>query len=304
MESAFGFEGACNQVVGRLAPEVRERPDALLDRAEVLLDDYGVAATTPRRDQISNRFLSDEIEQLGKFAVVMPAIFLAVAALVLSILMGRLAEQQRTTIGTLKAIGYSDGQVYRPPAEVRRRRGAGRRPGGLRARLPDGRGPDGAVPPVLRAAERWRTASSRRSTRSGWRSASPAPCSAWRGGPGRAPARAGRGDAAEAAGRRAGDLDRAARRGSGAARARLADGPAEPPAERPAEPRRRLRLGDGRRLARHGLAGRGGGRVRDRLPVPADPAERRRPDLPRRPGPRRPAARPGACRGSTTPSRR
>ncbi|RUL85544.1 ABC transporter permease [Tautonia sociabilis] len=113
MEAAFGFEGACNQVVGRLSPEVRDRPDALLDRAELLLEDFGVASTTPRRDQISDRFLSDEIRQLGTFAFVMPAIFLGVAALVLNILMARLTEQQRTTIGTLKALGYSDGELYR-----------------------------------------------------------------------------------------------------------------------------------------------------------------------------------------------
>jgi putative ABC transport system permease protein len=112
MEAAFGFEGACNQVLGRLSPGVRERPDALLDRAELLLEGFGVASTTPRRDQISNQFLSDEIRQLGTFAFVMPAIFLAVAALVLNVLMGRLTEQQRTTIGTLKALGYSDGALY------------------------------------------------------------------------------------------------------------------------------------------------------------------------------------------------
>ncbi|QDV34298.1 ABC transporter permease [Tautonia plasticadhaerens] len=112
LEAAFGFEGACNQVVGRLSPGVRDRPDALLDRAELLLEDFGVASTTPRRDQISNRFLSDEIRQLGTFAFVMPAIFLAVAALVLNVLMGRLTEQQRTTIGTLKALGYTDGALY------------------------------------------------------------------------------------------------------------------------------------------------------------------------------------------------
>jgi putative ABC transport system permease protein len=42
----------------------------------------------------------------------MPAIFLAVAALVLNVLMIRLIEQQRTVIGTLKAIGYSDAQIF------------------------------------------------------------------------------------------------------------------------------------------------------------------------------------------------
>src|SRR5205085_11768430 len=59
-----------------------------------------------------NRFLSDEIKGLGVFATIMPLIFLAVAALVLNVLMVRLIEQQRTIIGTFKALGYSDGQIF------------------------------------------------------------------------------------------------------------------------------------------------------------------------------------------------
>ncbi len=34
LEDAFDYEGACNQVLGLLAPDSRSRPDALLDRAE------------------------------------------------------------------------------------------------------------------------------------------------------------------------------------------------------------------------------------------------------------------------------
>jgi putative ABC transport system permease protein len=44
--------------------------------------------------------------------VIVPAIFFTVAALVLNVLLTRLADQQRTVIGTLKALGYSDGQVF------------------------------------------------------------------------------------------------------------------------------------------------------------------------------------------------
>ena len=68
--------------------------------------------TTPLEDQLSNQFLSQEIQGLRSFAVIMPCIFLAVAALVLNVLLSRLAEQQRTVVGTLKALGYSDGQVF------------------------------------------------------------------------------------------------------------------------------------------------------------------------------------------------
>lgn len=105
------FKDACNQIVGRLVPGAEADLDLVLERIERMLDPYGVLAVTPRQRQASHRFLSDEITGLGITAAVMPAIFLVVAALVLNILMSRLAERQRTVIGTLKAIGYSDRQV-------------------------------------------------------------------------------------------------------------------------------------------------------------------------------------------------
>jgi putative ABC transport system permease protein len=111
LSAVFDMEGACNQVVGRLDPAVRERPQRVLDEAERALDRYGVLATIPRKDQVSHRFLDSEIESLGVFAFFLPTIFLGVAALVLGVLMSRLADRQRTVLGTLKAIGYSGGKL-------------------------------------------------------------------------------------------------------------------------------------------------------------------------------------------------
>lgn len=111
-EEVFDFDGAANQLVGLLTPEYRQRPDDVLRRAEQQLEDYGVFAVTPRKDQSSNRFLSDEIAGLGVFATIMPTIFLAIAALVLNVLMARLIEQQRTIVGTLKGLGYSGGPIF------------------------------------------------------------------------------------------------------------------------------------------------------------------------------------------------
>jgi putative ABC transport system permease protein len=105
------FKDSCNQVVGRLTPGGRNDVDLLLQRIDRMLDPYGVLATTPRDRQASNRFLSDEIHGLGISATILPSIFLVVAALVLNVLMSRLAERQRTIIGTLKALGYSDRRV-------------------------------------------------------------------------------------------------------------------------------------------------------------------------------------------------
>jgi len=111
-EEVFDMQGACNQIVGRLSPPEAVRPLELLRRAELLLDDYGMLNAVPLRDQASNRFLSNEIEGLRAFGIINPAIFLMTAAMVLNVLLSRLAEQQRTVVGTLKALGYSDQRLF------------------------------------------------------------------------------------------------------------------------------------------------------------------------------------------------
>lgn len=105
------FKDACNQVVGRLVPGAQGDVDLVLDRIDRALSPHGVLEITPRRQHASHRFLTDEITGLAVTATVMPAIFLGVAALVLNIVMIRLAQRQRTIIGTLKAMGYSDREV-------------------------------------------------------------------------------------------------------------------------------------------------------------------------------------------------
>jgi len=111
-EDVFDFDGAANQVLGRLTPDASKHPGALLRRIEDLLAPYGVFSSASLADQPSNKYLTQEIEGLKSFGLVMPMMFLAVAALVLNVLLTRLADQQRTTIGTLKALGYSDRQVF------------------------------------------------------------------------------------------------------------------------------------------------------------------------------------------------
>lgn len=111
-EEVFDFDGAANQVVGQVASRGHGQLESVLDAAERRLDSYGVFTTTPRRLQVSNQFLEGEIAGLGATAAIVPAIFLLVAGLVLNVLITRLARQQRTVIGTIKALGYSDWQVF------------------------------------------------------------------------------------------------------------------------------------------------------------------------------------------------
>ncbi len=116
-EEVFDLEGATNQILVRFAGGGEggrgEAAGAEIARQiETHLDAYGVLQSTALKYQASNQFITGEVDQLGTFATIFPGIFLLVAALVLNALMLRTARQQRTVIGTLKAVGYSDGQVF------------------------------------------------------------------------------------------------------------------------------------------------------------------------------------------------
>ena len=107
------LDGAYNQIIGLAHDASRTSLDNTLDRMEAELDAYGVTVTTPIQEQASARFLADELKGLKVSATVMPGIFLGVAALVLNVLMSRMVAQQRTVIGTLKALGYTTGFITR-----------------------------------------------------------------------------------------------------------------------------------------------------------------------------------------------
>ena len=107
-EDTFGFNSACNSIVGLLAPEAQHDAKRIVEELSDKLSPYGVFVGLTRSEQFSPMVLDGEMKQLKSMAFIFPLVFLVVAALVLNILMIRLAEQQRTVIGTLKAIGYEN----------------------------------------------------------------------------------------------------------------------------------------------------------------------------------------------------
>jgi putative ABC transport system permease protein len=112
-EDMFGFEGACNGIVGLLTPEGERDVRGVLERLSRELAPFGVLNAYARKDQFSAQMIDGELQQLGTTSVLLPAVFFGIAAMVLNILMTRLAEKQRTVVGTLKAIGYGDGRLVR-----------------------------------------------------------------------------------------------------------------------------------------------------------------------------------------------
>lgn len=105
LAAAFQMEGAFNDVSVRLTPGAR--PEAVVDGLDRLLRPYGGLGAFPRSKQISNRYITSEIEQLRASATVVPLIFLGVAAFLVNVVLSRLIGTQREQIAALKALGYS-----------------------------------------------------------------------------------------------------------------------------------------------------------------------------------------------------
>jgi putative ABC transport system permease protein len=103
-EAAFDMKGAFNDLVVSLAPGTDAKPViAELDR---LLEPYGSAGAIERRDQPSNRFLEDELNELKTMTITIPIIFFGVAAFLLNAALGRQVAAQREQIAALKALGF------------------------------------------------------------------------------------------------------------------------------------------------------------------------------------------------------
>lgn len=101
---AMGMSGEFNDVAIQLiaGADVQE----VIHRVDVLLEPYGGLGAIGREDQPSVRLVDKKIEQQQAMAVFLPAIFLAVSAFLLNVLLTRIVGTQREQIATMKALGY------------------------------------------------------------------------------------------------------------------------------------------------------------------------------------------------------
>lgn len=110
-EDIMNLNGATNEIVGLLTPEFRQYSQVVLRQLEQQIRRHGEPTTTPRSQQLSHSQIDTAIQQLQALSLIAPPIFLGAAALILDVLMKRIAEQQRTTVGTLKAIGRGNHEL-------------------------------------------------------------------------------------------------------------------------------------------------------------------------------------------------
>jgi putative ABC transport system permease protein len=109
LEAAYDMDGAWNDVLLKLSPDASR--GEVLKRVDDLLERYGGLGAFEAIDQISNRYISNEIEQLQKMSILAPSIFLSVAAFLLNVVLSRIISTQREEIAALKAFGYTKWEV-------------------------------------------------------------------------------------------------------------------------------------------------------------------------------------------------
>jgi putative ABC transport system permease protein len=109
MAAAFDMAGAFNHVALRLTADAP--PEEVKEALDLLLDPYGGLGAYGRDAQVSDAFVSAEIDQLRGMAVVVPPIFFAISAFLVGMVMSRIVALDRAEIGLLKALGYSDVEI-------------------------------------------------------------------------------------------------------------------------------------------------------------------------------------------------
>ncbi len=109
LATAFDMEGGFNDVALTLRQGAVEADViAQLDR---LLEPYGGLGAIPRALQLSHWYLDAELAGLQGVGMIIPIVFLAVAAFLLNVVLTRIIAVQREQIAALKALGYSSREV-------------------------------------------------------------------------------------------------------------------------------------------------------------------------------------------------
>lgn len=109
LAAAYDLKGAFNSVSldlerGTNTAQVVQQLDRVLER-------YGGVGAIARKDQLSNWFVMNEMEQLKTMSLILPTIFLVVSAFLTNMVLGRLVATERGQIGLMKAFGYSSTEV-------------------------------------------------------------------------------------------------------------------------------------------------------------------------------------------------
>jgi putative ABC transport system permease protein len=109
LASAFDLEGGFNDVALQLMPGGSSAE--VIAQVDRILEPYGGLGAIPRALQFSHWTLDSELTQLQNFGLIVPMLFLGVAAFILNVALTRALALQRAQIAALKALGYSNAEL-------------------------------------------------------------------------------------------------------------------------------------------------------------------------------------------------
>ena len=109
LAAAFDMEGGFNNISLTLLPGASEAD--VIARLDRLLAPSGGLGAIPRDLQTSHWYLDNELAQLQSVGLVLPIVFLLVAAFLLNVVLTRIVSVQREQIAALKALGYTNGEL-------------------------------------------------------------------------------------------------------------------------------------------------------------------------------------------------
>lgn len=107
--AAFDMTGAFNDVSLALAAGMAVEP--VIDALDTILEPFGGLSAYDRTMQQSDAFLDAEISQLRGMAAILPPIFFGISGFLVSMVMSRIIALERSEIGLLKAIGYTNTEI-------------------------------------------------------------------------------------------------------------------------------------------------------------------------------------------------
>lgn len=104
--AAFDMSGAFNDVSLKLTRDAD--PDEVIDRLDDILEPYGGTGAYGRDQQLSDAFIDSELLGLETMARILPPVFFGIAAFLVNMVIGRIVALERSQIGLMKALGYTD----------------------------------------------------------------------------------------------------------------------------------------------------------------------------------------------------
>lgn len=106
LQTILDFKGSVNDISVLLDQE--SEIIRVKEEMKKVLKQYGLIGIVERKDQISYSMFSTDVNSLKSMAAIFPMLFFIASAVIIYITMTRMIENQRTQMGVLKALGYSN----------------------------------------------------------------------------------------------------------------------------------------------------------------------------------------------------